>query len=63
MLPQIMKEDRGKEKTEDESREQKINAYGPENLNQKKKVRSQDEFEASGKGVLKERHLTFKIQR
>lgn len=37
MLPQIMKEDRGKEKTEDESREQKINAYGPENLNQKKK--------------------------
>lgn len=37
MLPQIMKEDRGKEKTEDESREQKINAYGPENVNQKKK--------------------------
>lgn len=51
-FPGIKKGVREKEKTEDESREQKIKACGPERVGGKKKnVVSGDEFEASGKGV------------
>ena len=50
MLPGIMKGVREKEKTEDESGEQKIKARDREGV-RNKKVRSQDEFEASSKGI------------
>ena len=50
MLPGIMKRVREKEKTEDESGEQKIKARNPEGV-RNKNVRTQGEFEASGKGI------------